>query len=44
MKKHCIMGVTAPSPRLTFAGLSLLAFALALPVGSLLWIVEWLWW
>lgn len=44
MEKHRVMGVIAPSPRLTFAGLFMLAFALALPVGSLLWIADWLWW
>ena len=43
MKKHLVLGVHAPSPRLTVAGLFLPAFALALPVGSALWLAEWLW-
>lgn len=40
MKKHVVMGVHAPAARLTLPGLFLLASALALPVGALLWLVE----
>lgn len=44
MKKHHVMGVHAPTPRLTLIGLTIVAFALALPVGGVLWLAEWLWW
>lgn len=43
MKKLAVMGVHAPAPRLTLAGLSLIAGAVALPVACVLWLVEWLW-
>lgn len=43
MKKRTVLGVYAPTPRLTFAGLFLLATALAVPVGGLLWLIEILW-
>lgn len=42
MKKTTVMGVHAPRPRLTLTGLVLVAMSLALPVGMLLWIIEWL--
>ncbi|WP_323763515.1 hypothetical protein [Marinovum sp.] len=42
MKKHIVMGVHAPPPRLALAGLALFSAALAMPVGILLWLSEWL--
>ncbi|WP_417523105.1 hypothetical protein [Marinovum sp.] len=42
MKKHLVMGVHAPPPRLALAGLALFSAGLALPAGLLLWLTEWL--
>lgn len=38
--KRTILGVHAPRPRLTLTGLTIIAAALALPVGAVLWLVE----
>lgn len=43
MKKRTVLGVYAPTPRPTVAGLFLLATALALPVGGVLWLIEMIW-
>ncbi|WP_425037964.1 hypothetical protein [Primorskyibacter sp. S187A] len=43
MKQKMIFGQSAPAPRTTILSAALIALACALPVGVLLWIVEWLW-
>lgn len=42
MKKLTVRGVHAPAPRLTRAGLFLIAATVSVPVASALWLIEWL--
>ena len=41
-KKSAVLGHVAPGPRLTPLGAALLALAVALPVGGLIGLVDWL--
>ncbi len=40
--RRTVHGQTLPEPRLTPLGAALLALAIAVPVGGLIWLAEWL--
>lgn len=42
MKPEKVYGQQIPAPRATLLGAALMALAVALPSGLLIWLVEWL--